>query len=250
MLDKTLALIMAAGYGRRMGNIDVPKVMLKDGRSRPFIDDALTFLKYVDHSLDFAVMSRDEAFFEPLNSYLADHPQSSRFDVVYQKTKPRSLAVAFVAEHYLNREFRRYTQGYTNIALLPGDHKLTSEDLDLTDLMAAHERKEADITCVYSHGWSNGTEKRDMLTLDQDGRVVKIKRADSDNPEEEDYHRVTSTGIWVFKRELIENPLHVIPALYRFMMKKEGGNRNLNIFPYFIEAGWSGGRDTPDTIGK
>ena len=88
MEEKNLAIITAAGYGRRMGKIDRPKVMLPDCNGRPLVEDAFTFLNYRTQNLDFAVLSRQESFFEPLNEYLRNHPRSGEFSVLYQHVKP------------------------------------------------------------------------------------------------------------------------------------------------------------------
>lgn len=249
MPNDTLAIIMAAGYGKRMGAIDVPKVMLPDKDGRPFIEDALTFLRY-DKRIDFTVLSRREPFFNPLHAYLDNHPQRQRLSVLYQERQPAGFHVLALMNEYAKRgRFYDYASHYANIIALPGDHKLTANQLNLEDLAATHKSNNADLTMVFSRGWNNPKAHKDHLDLDKKGRVRRYWREPRNAEEPKVGEKVTGTGVWMLSTRLLGNKKRAaISALGFWRVPFLSGYSNA--FPYFIEPGWDGVRDTPDTIGK
>jgi len=249
MANDTLAIIMAAGYGRRMGTIDVPKVMLPDREGRPFIADALTFLRY-DKGIDFAVLSRREPSFGPLHDYLGSHPQREGFSVVYQERKPEGLHVLALMNEYARRgTFYDHASRYLNVIALPGDHKLTADQLNLDDLAAAHKINNSGLTMVFSRGWNSPKAHKDHLDLDKKGRIRRYWRESRDAKEPKIGEKVTGTGVWMLSTQLVgSRKKAAISALGFWGVPFLSGYSNA--FPYFIEPGWDGVRDTPDTIGK
>ena len=99
-MDKTLVLIMAAGYGTRMGPISVPKVMLKDNTGRHFIEDALTFVDPASKTFDYALLSRNEPFFEPLNTFIKEKYRGSEITLHFQKSKGRDHVLPFCSNTF------------------------------------------------------------------------------------------------------------------------------------------------------
>ncbi len=244
----TLALIMAAGYGTRMakglGQKRALKAMIPDEQGRLPIDDALTFLRYRSDSLDFAVLSRDEDFFAPLNTHIRDKYGIQDRDIIFQTTKPRSLMIAFAMEYLSNRQFRRRVNGYDNIVLMPADHKLSADQLNLAGLIRKHEATNADVTTVCSPGWRDDTSKKDVISVDDDGRVIYIKRVkdvQAYQPKEGELP-TTNVGIWVVKPSLFYAPLKIIPAFLQFSTARGGYPLFTNFYIYQIQN-WAGGRD-------
>ncbi len=240
----TLVLIMAAGYGRRMGPLSVPKVMLKTDQGRHYIDDAISFIEKHQADFDFAVMSRDEVFFEPLNDYLKKRLYKLNVPVPFQKTGSRGHVMAFAFEYHLNRAFRRFVRKYNSIVVMPADHALTEQDLDLNHLVACHHQQGADATHVYSRGWGDDTAKKEVIRLLPDGQITSSKQiAETTYQPAEREHAVTSVGVWAFNRRRVVNPLRAIPALLSFALSKTVV-KTMSFYSYFIADGWSGGRDT------
>jgi len=249
MGNETLAIIMAAGYGARMGNIQVPKVMLQDKDGRPFIEDALTFLEY-GKSIDFAVLTRDEPRFESLNKYLADHPRKNQFDVLYQTTKPAGLHIwAILSEYGKRGDFFSCMRHYENVIILPGDHKLTSRDIDLEKLTACHDSNDASISVVFSKGWNNPKAHKDFLVLDEKGRIKTYRREKADAEEPRKGDKITTTGVWVLNERVLDSRFRAAASALGFSYFPLL-SRYSHAYPYFIQPGWGGVRDTPDTIGK
>lgn len=265
MTSKNLAIIMAAGLGSRMGDIPVPKPMLKDGNGRHFIDDALTFLDYQSDNLDFAVMTRGgsvrdtirpDGFFKSQNNYLGSFFRDDQF--IFQKTKPASLVLAFIKEYFLNKShyigipnLRSVLANYDNIILLPADHKLTSNDLELDDLARSHDFTNADITKVYSNSIGYDSSKKDSIITDDNNRILRMKEI-SDPLNYIPIHDesvLTSVGVWAFRKNSI-NVLNSVIGVYQFLTNKGNIPKNLKCYAYFIAPGWAGGRDTPNHIGK
>lgn len=252
-MENTLAIIAAAGIGRRMGDIRIPKVMLIDKDGQHFIDDALTFRKYEKEGLDFAVMSRREDYhpkisFKVLNNYLY-HAGFSKERILFQKTPPMTLVAAFVLEYALNRKFNAMISHYDNVLLLPGDHNLTADMLNLDDLLNNHERYCADVTMVFSKGWQKDSSKKNTINLyDNSNRIAYIKEVNHLSFRDTDYIKASSVGVWVIRRGIL-TPKILIPGL-KFILSNEVSSTGINIQAYFIQDNWQGGRDTPDYIGK
>ncbi|MAE43363.1 hypothetical protein CMO93_06310 [Candidatus Woesearchaeota archaeon] len=252
MESKTLAIIMAAGYGTRMGDIGVPKTMLPDGKDRHFIDDALTFLKYAGVTLDFAVMSRNEEFFAGQNTYLQEHCNSGKFDVLYQKTGPADHVIAYIKECFMNRAFRESIKKYDRVVLLPGDHKLTSSELNLVDLIEAHKRRQADVSSVYASGTAGSSAVKELIRVDNEGMMEyvadgRVSDVSSIHPKEGAIE-VTGTGVWVLNNSFIT----VLKVVTSYLYNKCTHGKIPSVMrwhPYLIDQ-WSGGRDTPQSIGK
>ena len=245
MVNKTLAIIMAAGYGTRMGNTGMPKTMLPDSHGRPFIEDAFTFFKYKSGSLDFIVVSRDEALFDRQNAYLQSHPVSNKFIILYQKSGPREHLTAFILESFLSSDFKGFISSYDRIILLPGDHKLTSSELNLDELVEEHKKNQAHVTAVYSAGVGDSSAKTNLMVVDSQGR---IKYIDPKNvaPNAVD---VTGVGVWVLNNSIV-NYLRVMASYASYKINNGKVPDFARLYAYFIEPGWSGGRDTPSSIGK
>ena len=248
MSDKTLALIMAAGYGTRMGPIGKPKAMLLDQSGRPFIEDAFTFLRYQSDFLDFAVLSRDEEFFKPLNDYLHSHYSSDVFSVLHQKVEPNKFHVmAIFLEYFFRRgEVHSKISEYANIIVLPADHKLTADDLNLEDLLEAHQHKSANLTLVFSEGWGSNPAYQDVISTDEYGKITYLQRVDpASYKDKENFKRVTSTGVWVIRRNIFDNPSR-LAAVYAGFRIGTGITAGIaSAFAYMIKPGWNGLRDTP-----
>jgi len=241
----TLTVIMAAGSGTRMGDLtaDTPKAMLIDSHTkRPLIEESLTLKRY---KTDIAVMSRKEYPFEKLNDYL----DKKGIDILYQTVKPKSHALAFIYEYYKSittyflkesRKFLRTVNQYENIVLVPADHNLNADHLDLDDMLEKHG--DSDISIVYSKEKSDCTSKVDMLLLD-DNRIKRIQRFDGVGIP------ATSLGVYCFRRDMLRN-------LYNFFRGVNQWRKDhtvdfevmdMKTQAYFIK-GHGGGRDTPESI--
>lgn len=243
---------MAAGYGTRMGNIDRPKTMLLDKNERPFIEDALTFLECASETLDFAVMSRNEEFFAGQNTYLRERSDSGQFDLIYQNTGPADHLIAYIKEYFMNRAFRKSIKKYDRIILLPGDHKLTSSELDLVDLIEVHKQKQADVSSVYAKGTKDSTAVKELIRVDGEGMIRYVAdgrgRDVSLIPFNEDILEVTGTGVWVLNNSLTEY-FKVITSYFYNKVTDGKIPRFMKWHSYLIDQ-WSGGRDTRESIGK
>ena len=247
MAEKNLAIIAAAGYGRRMGKIDVPKVMLpRDNVGGPLIEDAFTFLDYRTQNLDFAVLSRQGNFFEPLNEYLRTHHRSGDFSVLHQHVNPKEFHVmALIMEYLRFGKIYHALQPYSNIIVLPADHRLTAEDLDLGDLVRDHHEKDAKVTGVYSKGWDTNLQRKDVLSLDDAGRIKSLLAVDPSAYEIKNGDiQVTGVGVWVISRKIFDNPTTLALAYLGFKLKIGAIARVAHAFPYLMRDGWNGLRDT------
>lgn len=262
MRHKTLAIIMAAGYGTRAGVKE--KEMLLDKEGRPFIDDALTFLRYESDTLDFSVLTRPEK--QNLNRYLTEKGFQEH-QVLYQMTGPKDHVLVFLSEYFtsllsyraMHRRFYRKTKQYDTIVLIPGDNKLTSEDLHLDDLLEKHENRKSDLTVVYSdivdrETLEEGTAQEDLVVLKSNNRIQRIQRV-TDGPCQEHIpgKRFTSPGIFAVRRGAVYNP--ITPLLGLFMWEERGKSLYfpqslINVHAYFMRENWQGGRDTHRYIGS
>ena len=230
MANQTLALIAAAGYGTRMGDASVPKVMLPDKDDRPFIEDAFTFFDTA-HGIDFAVLTRNEGRFEPLQRYLAGHEKNDQFSVLYQTMKPFGLHVlAILCEYWKKGPFFDHVKNYRDVVVLPGDNKLT-------------------ITIVFSGGWNNEKAYKDYLVQSETGRIQAYGREKRNAIEPRKGIGVTTTGVWVLNEKVLNNKPHTLMSALG-ILGIPLFSRYGNAYSYFISAGWGGVRDTPDTIGK
>ena len=251
--DKTLAIIMAAGYGTRMGPMDTPKAMMLDRSGRPFIEDAFTFLRYAGDSIDFAVLSRDEPFFRTLNDYLREHPFAGRFVVLHQNVKPHKFHAMPLFLEYLSRRGKIHDKlgEYGNIVVLPADHKLTADELNLEKLVEAHQQNGANITLVFSEGWYENLPYGEIIKADENGKVTYIKRdykkrTDSVNHgAKRDFIKVTNTGVLVIRKNVFDNPMRLVAAYGGFRIGLGLTAEIASSFAYMIEPGWAGLRDTP-----
>lgn len=242
-MDKTLVLIMAAGYGTRMGPISVPKVMLKDKTGRHFIEDALTFVDPESKAFDYALLSRNEPFFEPLNTFIKEKYRDSEIALHFQKSKGRDHVFAFLFEYFSNKEFKSLVKSYKHVVLLPGDHALTNNDLNLEELLPVHDQLNGVATLVYSKGWGQDTARKDVLFLNPDQRIISIQRVEPNSYTLKSSEvAATSTGIWVFNRKKATNLWNFLPAMIVFSLSKRFLNTSA-IFAYFMKEGWTGGRD-------
>lgn len=245
----TLVLLMAAGYGRRMGNIPVPKVMLTAQNGKPFIDDALSFASAYKAEFDFAILSRTEPFFKVLNDYIRKEKERDHIQLHYQTTKGRDHVTAFIFEYHANKKFRSFIKRYQSVILMPADHALRSEQLNLVDLKRYHDQQGGIATMVYSKGWSSDSSKSDLLRIDSNNRILTVRRANNESPLETEEQPVTSVGVWVLNHKQVLNPFVFLPAMALFALTNRFTN-TAKLIAYFIEDGWAGGRDTQSSVGK
>ena len=245
-MDKTLVLIMAAGYGTRMGPISVPKVMLQDSKGRYFIEDALTFVEPESNAFDYALLSRNEPFFNPLNKFIEE--KYTEVPLHFQKSKGRDHVFAFLFEYFSNKEFKSLVKDYKHVVLLPGDHALTNSDLNLEELVRFHDQANGVATLVYSKGWGQDTAMKDVLSLKTGQRIKSIQRVDPAKHSVDSSEVITtSTGVWVFNRKKATNLLNFLPAMIVFTLSKRFINTSA-VYAYFMNEGWTGGRDSKNAM--
>jgi len=278
MKNKTLVLIMAAGKGTRMQPYTrfKPKaVVFDDIRGEKIIDASLSHLRYKSESLDFFFLSRREFPFEVLNSYLTCCCGLDKSQILFQTVdaKGKDHVGVFWLEYIqslkkfiFSKESRRFARTigkYDNILIIPADHYLTSDHINLEDMVVMHKSRDADLTAVYckkSHNENKGyssfpekecTAKDDLLTVEADNRVSHIKRDDGSNDCFYENHltAATSIGIYLVKR----------PMLLRFDIgwrSKKQWEQNkaidfnkLGVMAYAHFIDYPGyGRDTPQSI--
>jgi len=267
MKDKALAIIMAAGLGTRIPSKNVPKVMLRSRDGGQYIDDVLTFLKYESYTLSFAVLSRNNEFFNhSLNNYLLNKRGFQKNQLLYQTTAPRTHGLAFLVEYLKsacfypfsseNRRFCEKINQDSTIILMPGDHKLTSDDLNLDDLLSNFETKRSDLTIVYSEitnreELDKGTAKEDLILLGEDNGIQGIRRIkDGSYKKHNSEVNVTSLGIFAIRRKFLYRLPTLIPGLISWYKQNTLNfeNTGINVHAYFIKENWQGGRDTPRDV--
>ncbi len=260
---------MAAGLGTRIPNKNVPKVMLKSRDGGHYIDDVLTFLKHESYMLNFAVLSRNNEFFDhSLNNYLLNKCGLQQEQLLYQTTGPKTHGLAFLVEYLKSacfypfssksRRFCRKINQYNTIVLMPGDHKLTSDDLNLDDLLSNFEKKRSDLTIVYSEITNReeldiGTAKEDLILLGEDKRIQGIRRVRDGSYQKHDSEiNVTSLGIFAIRRKSLYRLHAIIPGLISWCRENSLNfeNTGINVHAYFIKKNWQGGRDTLRDFGN
>jgi len=264
---KTLAVIMAAGYGTRM-NIDnddnescsdINKHMIIAPDGKHFIDDALSFREFESESLDFAVLTRDENRFKEQNDYLLGEVGLDRHQLLYQTGKPRTLVMAFLYQYLKSLiphspkslAFCRKMIKFDRYILIPADNMLDHTDLDLNDLLHTHELKGALASKVYSRGKNTSSAITDKIKVNDNNKIQNVYRYKSSTHfEDDDTTTVTSTGIYVFNGNFLKHIIKIKPLFSQWKSTQSIDTRDLDFYAYFIIDNWSGGRDSPNDISK
>lgn len=211
MSNRTLALVMAAGKGTRIKKYlseDEPvKPLVKIGEKR-LIDLAIGQLD--DLPVLSAVLTYPSAEYNALDDWIRHFYPNAR--LLYQhathKDLPPVLEFAYVllSQYHLSRD-RSFLKGFDAIMTLPADLVLSGVKLDeMIDFHYSNMGPCAgrQMTMLSRDIMLDSTQRVDLFKMDG-SRIIRMKR--SKEKEIEGYAPSAQAGVYIFSRNLLNNPL-------------------------------------------